>query len=523
VNRLLVVPRTCAATFDAPESGVLIDGCDYYRELYRAAQHAERSILIAGWQLNSKVALLRGDEAQGAPLPVELLAFLTALCERRPELEIHVLVWDAAALFLFEREPLQARSFNQAHEHIHYQLDAVHPSGASHHQKLVVIDGSLAFLGSMDLCTSRWDDHCHRSGDARRVERFNREYGPYHEAQAYVTGDAVELLRAWFAERWQRAAGTPLVLPAVPRRSIPVTPTRRVTAPVVALARTQPPLEEPPVAAVDELRTLYVDAITSARRSIYIENQYFTSEAIFAALEARLATPAAPPLELVLVLPEKPEAMKERIALGIRQARLLRELSDAARAGGHHLGVYYSVDPHPDGDVAVYMHSKVLSVDDRFLHVGSANTTNRSMGFDTELGISWEAPDADASIRAVRLALLAEHTGITCSEGDTARAEAAFGELPGLVARLDALVAARQGRLRATALVDEAEADLTQKLLPRENLFDPSGPEPAMEPLPRARGGSWRDRLGQVFRSAQGRAIEAFTARSRELLRPWMR
>jgi hypothetical protein len=62
-----------------------------------------------------------------------------------------------------------------------------------------------------------------------------------------------------------------------------------------------------------------------------------------------------------------------------------------------------------------YIHAKLMIVDDRFLTVGSANLTNRSMVLDTELNLSVEAPDAhDAlarSIRGVRASLLAEHTG----------------------------------------------------------------------------------------------------------------
>jgi phosphatidylserine/phosphatidylglycerophosphate/cardiolipin synthase-like enzyme len=62
-----------------------------------------------------------------------------------------------------------------------------------------------------------------------------------------------------------------------------------------------------------------------------------------------------------------------------------------------------------------YIHAKLMIVDDRFLTVGSANLTNRSMVLDTELNLSVETDDArDAlgrSIRNVRADLLAEHTG----------------------------------------------------------------------------------------------------------------
>jgi phospholipase D1/2 len=470
-NGILKPGLTCAEIFAAPASGVLIDGCDYYRELHRAATQATRSILIAGWQLDSQVRLLRGREADASPYPVELVPLLVALCEERPELEVHVLAWNASALFVFEREPLQALTFNGAHPRIHYQLDAVHPLGASHHQKLVVVDRAVAFLGGMDVCASRWDDHCHRVGDDRRVNGFGREYGPYHEVQAYVTGAAVDVLRGWFGERWQRAAGAPLRSPPLQVGTVEVRPTVAITAPRVGLARTQPVLLEPAVARVEELRELYVAAVTAARRAIYLENQYFSSEAVHRALLARLRRRAGPPLELVLVLPEKPEALKERIALGIRQAQLLRELADAAVAGGHHLGIYYTVDPSPGDEVPVYIHSKLLSVDDRLLLVSSANTTNRSMGLDTELGVAWEATRAEPSIRACRVALLSEHTGVGAGDAD-----ALLGDLAGLVTRLDRWADERRGRLRRMPLPDPEAADFLERILPADVAFDPSGP-----------------------------------------------
>ena len=67
-------------------------------------------------------------------------------------------------------------------------------------------------------------------------------------------------------------------------------------------------------------------------------------------------------------------------------------------------------------EVATYIHFKRLPVDDYFLSVGSANLNNRSMGLDTELNVVWQAPerqnDTQQSIRAMRVNLLAEHTGL---------------------------------------------------------------------------------------------------------------
>jgi phospholipase D1/2 len=42
----------------------------------------------------------------------------------------------------------------------------------SHHEKMVIIDQSLAFMGGIDLCFGRWDDDLHRLVDLGRKENI---------------------------------------------------------------------------------------------------------------------------------------------------------------------------------------------------------------------------------------------------------------------------------------------------------------------------------------------------------------
>jgi phospholipase D1/2 len=363
-------------------------------------------------------------------------------------------------------------------------MDNCHPPGASHHQKLIVVDRALAFIGGMDLCSSRWDDRPHVADKKERCTR-GRPYGPYHDVQAYVTGEAVDVLRGWFARRWQLAACEELVLPDAPRGELSFEPTLAVRAPRIGLARTVPVQEDPPVPSVRELFQLHLRAIGEAQRVLYIENQYLSSDELGHALEARLD--AGPPhLEIVIVLPERSAGFKERISIGVYQQAILERLTQAAARNGHALGVYYPVAPGPDGDVPVFIHAKVLAVDDRFLLVSSANLTNRSMSFDTELGIAWESRDSTASLRSARVELLGEHCGVSRDE-----AEALVGPVDGLVARLDAHARERRGALRVHGRnVDEKPGWLLSRLLPPDNPFDPDGIEDVL-PEP----GAWLDRL----------------------------
>jgi phosphatidylserine/phosphatidylglycerophosphate/cardiolipin synthase-like enzyme len=471
---LLIPGETCASLAANSRGGLLVDGRDFYRAFYEAACKAERAILMAGWQFSSSVELVRGDDVTSCDLPTTLIDFLAELCKRRPALNVYMLPWDSSPVFTFEREPLQRLRFRlKGHPRIHWKMDNCHPPGASHHQKLIAIDRSIAFVGGMDICDSRWDDRSHEAVAQYRCSG-SRSYAPYHDVQAYVTGEAVDTLRGWFCERWKHASGSPLELVDCPTHAIEITPTFEVHAPRLGLARTLPKLPElnhqPPCDEVRELYHLHARAIGSAKHIIYIENQYFSSDEIARALETRMRQDTSRPIEIVMVLPQKSAGFKERISIGVYQAQLLEHLTKVAAQTGHHFGVYYQVAHGGTEDVPVFIHAKVLSVDDRFLLVSSANTSNRSMGYDTELGIAWEAPEATESLRTARMELLSEHIGVTREE-----AEALLGpSTRGLVQRLDELASARSHQLRIHGRNrDEKPGKLLELLIPERPVFDP--------------------------------------------------
>jgi phosphatidylserine/phosphatidylglycerophosphate/cardiolipin synthase-like enzyme len=195
-----------------------------------------------------------------------------------------------------------------------------------------------------------------------------------------------------------------------------------------------------------EIRQLFIDAIHAAERIIYIENQYCSSDALFHALVRRMRQRHRPRLQIVLVIAEDAEAFLEQFSIGIAQSRIIRELKKVAKKTGHSFGIYYPASTAPGGEeLATYIHSKLLLVDDRLLSVGSANMNNRSMGYDTELNVAWDdLPESALShaLRNVRIDLLAEHTGL---EGE-ARERLAVTD--GLVDYLNSLADSRQGRLR---------------------------------------------------------------------------
>jgi phospholipase D1/2 len=410
---LLVEGETCWRIARAGRAAVLVDGEAYFAALAEALERAERSVWILGWDLHDGVRLLRGEGAADEPT---LLERLRRIVRRRPGLRVHVLMWDFALLYVFERRWLTRLRFRwHSRRRLRFRLDGTHPVGGSHHQKLVVIDDRVAFCGGIDLTVCRWDSREHRTGDPRRCDPGADDYSAFHDLQMLVDGEAAAALGALARERWARAGGRSAAAPAEPGPGggtgdpwpASVEPTLRDID--VGIARTQPAREGAP--EVREVERLFVASIRAARRAIYIENQYLTSSAVGDALAERLTEPEGP--DVVMVSTDTCEGWLEENTMGVLRTRWLGRLREADRHG--RLRALHPVVPGLDAS-HLTVHAKVMVVDDRLLRVGSANLSNRSMGLDTECDLAVEAApgsDAAGAIAGVRDGLLAEHLGVS--------------------------------------------------------------------------------------------------------------
>ncbi len=408
----------------ASSTGLLIDARDYYKAIFDAAAHAKQSILMAGWQFNSDVRLLRGKDCDTCDTDTRLLPYLNYLCEKKPDLHVYILAWDFVEFLGLKREWRQSQLFGQSKtKRIKFLYDSRHAIGASHHQKMVVIDGNVAFVGGMDICNERWGDRCHNTYQNERHDSNAPCQEPFHDVQSYHTGPVAKHFVTLFKRSWMRAGGGKLSIPRViSAAACAFNPSISLPGGRVAICRTQSRTLFPPQRTVTEIRRLYVDAIDAAERLIYIENQYFSSKKVLTALIERMRRKDRPALQIVIVLPQMIKTFTEDLALGYTQARMLRTLKKVALQTGHALGVYYSTTKGKnDVEVPKLIHSKLFLIDDRFLSVGSANLANRSMGLDTELNVAWEAtekPTFIEAVRRIRVDLLSEHVGVSRAWAD---------------------------------------------------------------------------------------------------------
>ncbi len=459
---ILVEGRNCWRRARAGRIAFLVDGAAYFSAFRAAVLRARRSILVVGWDIDSRTRL--APDRAGGRWPDELLDFLTAVLRRRSALQVRILAWDFAMIYALERElPLLVQSRWSGHRRLRFHLDGGHPVGASHHQKLVVVDDALAFAGGLDLTRRRWDTREHLARDPRRVDPAGRPYPPFHDVQIAVDGPAAAALGDLARERWRRATGERLEPAADAGDPWPPELTPDLEDADVAIARTEPAWDGHP--AVREVETLYLDAIAAARRWLYFENQYFTSARIGEALAARLAEAGGP--EVVLVMPRVCQGWLEEVAMGVGRARLLDRLREADRHG--RLRVYYPVVPGL-GDSGVNVHSKVLVVDDALARVGSANLSNRSMGLDTECDLAVESCGQARIERAVarfRDGLLGEHLGVP--------AEAVAGALAAGGSLIRAVETLAGGERTLRPLEQEPEG-LLHEIVPDTALLDPEQP-----------------------------------------------
>lgn len=463
--------RNCWRIERANRAALVVDAANYFRLARDAMLAAEQQILMIGWDFDTRIDLVPECEDEA---PDELGAFISYLPKRRKDLQVHILKWNLGALKLFGRGTTMLRIARWASSpNIHFKLDGAHAVGASHHQKILVIDDRLAFCGGIDMTADRWDTREHRDDDPRRKRPTTRRaYCPWHDATMAVDGDAARALGDLARKRWLAAGGKPITAPSVGSEIWPEGLKPQFQQVDVAIARTRG--GSPYGRAIREIEALFVDQIARANRIVYAENQYFSSRVIAAAVIKRLSDPDCP--EFVIVNPKSAGGWLEHEAMSPARARILQEIRDADVSDRFRI---YS--PVTEGGEDIYVHSKILIVDDQLIRVGSANMNNRSLGLDSECDLTIDTAleanrNCGGMIGNLLHDLLAEHLGT-----EPANIDAEIGRKKSYIAMIDGLCG--QGR-SLIPLRPDPPSEAEQKLAESE-LLDPESAGEDFEPMAR--------------------------------------
>jgi phosphatidylserine/phosphatidylglycerophosphate/cardiolipin synthase-like enzyme len=458
----------------ADRAGFIIDAEDYFRIARKAMMSARTRIMLIGWDVDTRICLdQEGDD--GAPQHLgKLLAWLV---KNRPELEVFVLAWDGAAYKFLGRGSTIFRLATWArHRRVHFRLDSAHPREASHHQKLLVIDDSLAFCGGIDMTGDRWDTREHKENDPRRRRpTTGRHYTPWHDTIMAVDGEAARALGELGRLRWKIGCDEVLCEADLPPKAPwPEKLEAHFTDVPIAIARTRGKVAN--WTEVREIEALYVDMIMAAERFVYLENQYFASRVIARAVERRLRETGGP--EFLVVSPRTGMGWLDDEAMSPARAELMKAL-----AGADHEGRFRIYNPLTREGGEIYVHSKVMIVDDRMLRVGSANLNNRSMGLDSECDVMIDAAHDPSGatarrIAAIRSDLMGEHLDVPADE-----VERSFQATGSLLRTVEAL----RSKGRTLRPFTPEEPNGLEKALAHSESLDPESADEKFEPMARHR------------------------------------
>ncbi|KQT53048.1 MULTISPECIES: phospholipase D-like domain-containing protein [unclassified Aureimonas] len=465
----LVPGRNCQRIERATRASVIVDADDYFRFARAAMLKARRRIVLIGWDFDGRITLGRGGGKDEAPEKVG--DFIYWLARNRPELEVYLLRWDLGALKTLTRGSTIFTVLKwMSHPRIHTKLDGAHPFAGSHHQKIVVIDDSFAFCGGIDMTEDRWDTRQHVHEDDRRRRPNGTRYKPWHDATTAVEGPMAEALAAVSRDRWHHAGGRRMepveAMPSCWPDDLPV----HFNDIDMAVSRSAPDM--PGEEAITEIETLYLDQIAGARRLIYAESQYFASRRIAEAIAKRLDEEDGP--EIVVINPLTAQGWLEPIAMDTARARLFETLRRRDRHG--RFRIYH---PFTDGGEAIYVHAKILIVDDRSLRIGSSNMNNRSLRLDTECDVTIDAglpgnEGLGATILDIRDDLLAEHLGV-----DVETVTRSIASTGSLIRTIEAL----RGPGKSLRPYETPDLTAVEEWLADNEVLDPEGPDEMFEAL----------------------------------------
>jgi phospholipase D1/2 len=316
----------------------------------------------------------------------------------------------------------------------------------------VVIDQDISYLGGIDVCYNRWEDsktfplfdkdstffpgmdyvnpmiRAKPVGD-NLVDYFDRETEhrlPWQDIQVQVTGKGARDVSKNFIQRWNLAIRTTSFPPLLPKSEpIPedldyLTPYKNCDVQLLRSAAKWSFGLDIPERSIYES---YIELIENAEHYIYIENQYFISSTsdstvnptnrVAVALLRRLrkAIQKKEDFKVVMILPLQNAAPLTTATFDQTKIMTYWQLLSLFRGPDSIFEILKSEFPKVDIDnyiyigslrkyenvpktgkpitEMVYVHSKIMIVDDRFALIGSANINDRSLhgNRDTEIAL----------------------------------------------------------------------------------------------------------------------------------------
>jgi phosphatidylserine/phosphatidylglycerophosphate/cardiolipin synthase-like enzyme len=348
------------------------------------------------------------------------------------------------------------------------EIDTEH---ASYHQKFLVVDHEVAFVGGMNLRKVDWDTEEHAVFEPRRMsfdataeereavaaKESLPDNGPRKDYMVRIDGPAAQDVASVFHKRWTLAREEGVEYAA---NTTEFEVKRDIGAHEGGVqAQVTATLPEP--IAEHAIVETWLNAVARAERYVFIEDQYFRAPMLNDALLARMKE--VPDLRLVVITKPINEWTDPGCAHTYESARLFAEAFPDRflflQLRSFDTQVVLGFDETDAHFVDMDVHSKMFIVDDRFLSVGSCNKNNRGIIYEGELNV---AVLDDAWVKAARRRVLAGILGASNVSDDAA---GWFDQLRAAAAANDAV----------HALWDDEGFDLDLDGSPLPNAYRPKG------------------------------------------------
>ncbi len=377
-----------------------IDGKDYMADLRTVISACTGSLLIAGWRVSNE-QILNPVWQGGNVVGDRFIDALTAAIQRG--CSVKALLFNVPGTAL----PGPFRIWH-AKENVEF-AKAIRAAGgealldgrlapvpaSAHHQKFIIStssrdDRNTAYVGGIDVCLDRWDHSEHdnpheRQQDHIRVgdlETHSASQPGWHDVQVRVQGPVVGQLWEAFRDRWNdpRPPNHDPLLGTLSGRT-PIEGDAPRSGPAGTLAiqvnQTLPAGEFPAKGGPGEITVgrAHERAIDLAEHYVYVEDQYVWPCSLVERLEGALRRG----VQVLMVVARDYDAPGLSIIANRLRLQVMERLK---KAGGDRFQMFHI--ERADGK-QIYVHSKVLIVDDCYASIGSANFNARSLTNDTEL------------------------------------------------------------------------------------------------------------------------------------------
>lgn len=385
------------------QAEAFVDGRGYFSDLKSVLTRCDKELHIAGWRASSD-QMLDPQSLDGKVSGESFFDVVAAVRKRGASVKAMLFnvpgtnalgpfrIWHA----LDNREFCDRLLAVGGDAILDSRLSLVPAS--SHHQKFIVALSSepkscAAYLGGIDVCFDRWDQPAHDQAPQRQRD-FVREgelvtYQPsqpgWHDVQLKLTGPAVTQIWSAFRERWNDPRPPnrdPLLSNYCGRTRVETEPPRFPEAGSLAVQinQTLPEGVFPDASGRGEqtIARALARAIDQAQHFIYLEDQYVWPCSLVERLEAALGRG----VRVFIVVARDYDAP----GLAVFARRLRSQVIDRLRRAGQNRLCVMHLE-RPNGE-QIYVHSKLMIIDDRFVSIGSANFNARSLINDTELQAS---------------------------------------------------------------------------------------------------------------------------------------